>query len=67
MRAKNRIVGAGWVNGTQQHFFKRPNMIGQTSGKCGSAFAQGGDGLLIWGAGKRFMRATEMIVTAKEL
>lgn len=67
MRAKNSIVRAGWVNGAEQHFFKRPNMISQTSGNGGRRFAQGGDRLLIWCAGKRFMGTTEMVVAAIEL
>ena len=67
MRAKNRIVRAGWVNGTEQKFFERPNMIGQTSGKSWRGFTQSGDRLLIWGKCKRLMWATEMIVAAIEL
>ena len=67
MSAKNSIVRARWVNGTEQEFFERPNMIGQTGGKGGRRFAQGGDGLLIWGKCKRFMRAAKVAVAAIEL
>ena len=67
MWAKNRIVRAGWMNGSEQKFFKRPNMISQTGGKGGGRFTQGGDRLLIWGKCKRFMGTTEMVVAAIEL